>query len=117
MQKLITLLLLFVVFFSSCSVEVDPSVTTTSTVTLAVIFEFIVTIACLFAGCYCIYQGVNLILLGVGEASSFSLNLLGMSLKINKACPGLILVLLGFVIIIKRGKLKIKIGKSNETKK
>ena len=101
---------------SACSVDLDPSTANTAFGMQAIHYEFIIILISLIGGIGCIIAGIILTVLGFSGDIEWIVEVSGFTSRLINASPGIVLIILGAILIIK-SRLDIKTRKKTKTKK
>lgn len=105
------LLLSCLLILCGCAADIDPSVANTPAAHEAIKWVGLSAALCLGIGIFCIISGIVLVVMGINGSIDLSIELVGISTKLINASPGILLIIVGFIIILVKGEPSINITK------
>ena len=112
--SIVILICIFIISFllNSCTINIDPSVASTTFGMQALYYEFIIILISLIGGIGCLIAGIVLTVLGFTGSIEWIVELSGFTSRLINASPGVVLMILGLFLTLK-SRLKIKAKKPN----
>lgn len=107
------LLAIVILLLSACSVDLDPSTANTMFGMQALHYEFIIVLISLIGGIGCIIAGIILTILGFSGDIEWVVEVSGFTSKLINASPGIVLIILGTILVIK-SRLNINTRKKSK---